>query len=204
MSWAACGARATTSAAPLRDRVVRAAARRCCDTPLARAAPAARSILYQRGIYPQETFAQKKHYGLAMMVTKDDGLLAYLTNVTKQMTGARGRARGHAAWRAHARMGASARRSVARRAGVQARVRSGGSAAACRAQGLVAVRGPQATIRLRTPVTPPQPTRTPQTDWLERGLLQRLVLVVTSAYTSEVLERWTFEVQTDAATLGGG
>jgi hypothetical protein len=45
------------------------------------------SILYQRGIYPQETFYQKKNYGLAMMVTKDDGLLAYLTNVTKQMTG---------------------------------------------------------------------------------------------------------------------
>ncbi len=48
-----------------------------------------RSILYQRGIYPQDTFAQKKHYGLAMMVTKDDGLLAYLTNVGAQMTGAR-------------------------------------------------------------------------------------------------------------------
>jgi hypothetical protein len=42
------------------------------------------------------------------------------------------------------------------------------------------------------------------TDWLEKGLLQRLVLVVTSAYSNEVLERWTFEVQTDAATLGGG
>ncbi|KIY97980.1 Mitotic spindle assembly checkpoint protein MAD2A [Monoraphidium neglectum] len=88
---------------------------------------AVNSILYQRGIYPQETFQQKKNYGLAMMVTKDDGLLAYLTNVTKQMT-----------------------------------------------------------------------------DWLEKGLLQRLVLVVTSAFTGEVLERWTFEVQTDEATLNGG
>ncbi|KAI8463983.1 MAG: DNA-binding protein [Monoraphidium minutum] len=88
---------------------------------------AVNSILYQRGIYPQETFQQKKQYGLAMMVTKDDGLLAYLTNVTAQMT-----------------------------------------------------------------------------DWLERGLLQRLVLVVTSAYSGDVLERWTFEVQTDAAALSGG
>jgi hypothetical protein len=52
------------------------------------APPCTGSILFQRGIYPQDTFIQKKHYGLAMMVTKDDGLLAYLTNVTKQMTGA--------------------------------------------------------------------------------------------------------------------
>lgn len=88
---------------------------------------AVNSILFQRGIYPQDTFQQKKHYGLSMMVTKDDGLLAYLNNVTKQMT-----------------------------------------------------------------------------DWLEKGLLQRLVLVVTSAYSNEVLERWTFEVQTDKATLDGG
>jgi hypothetical protein len=50
----------------------------------------------------------------------------------------------------------------------------------------------------------PRPPLASSTDWLERGLLQRLVLVVTSAYSNEVLERWTFEVQTDAATLGGG
>jgi hypothetical protein len=47
------------------------------------------SILYQRGIYPQDTFAQKKQYGLAIMVTKDDGLSGYLATVARQMTGAR-------------------------------------------------------------------------------------------------------------------
>ena len=41
-------------------------------------------------------------------------------------------------------------------------------------------------------------------DWLERGLLQRLVLVVSSAATNEVLERWTFEVATDRDVLAGG
>lgn len=41
-------------------------------------------------------------------------------------------------------------------------------------------------------------------DWLERGLLQRLVLVVSSAYSNEVLERWTFEVATDKDVLAGG
>ena len=41
-------------------------------------------------------------------------------------------------------------------------------------------------------------------DWLERGLLQRLVLVVSSAATNEVLERWTFEVATDKDVLAGG
>lgn len=60
--------------------------------------PRRRSILYQRGIYPQETFAQKKHYGLAMVVTKDDGLAAYLANVGRQMTGARDGARARAAF----------------------------------------------------------------------------------------------------------
>lgn len=67
---------------------------RCCASALCASCPPLpppprRSILYQRGIYPHETFVQKKQYGLAMMVTKDDGLLAYMSNVTKQMSGAR-------------------------------------------------------------------------------------------------------------------
>lgn len=42
-------------------------------------------------------------------------------------------------------------------------------------------------------------------EWLEKGLLQRLVLVVNSAVgQKEVLERWTFQVETDKAVLEGG
>lgn len=44
------------------------------------------SILYQRGIYPPETFQAAKHYGLSMMVTTDNGLGKYLDTVLRQMT----------------------------------------------------------------------------------------------------------------------
>ena len=33
------------------------------------------SILYQRGIYPPETFKRMNKYGLTMMMTADDGLV---------------------------------------------------------------------------------------------------------------------------------
>jgi len=44
------------------------------------------SILYQRGIYPPETFKRVNKYGLAMLVTADEGLSAYLNNVLTQLT----------------------------------------------------------------------------------------------------------------------
>jgi len=43
------------------------------------------SILYQRGIYPPETFKREPKYGLTMLVTTDDSLNAYLNQVLKQM-----------------------------------------------------------------------------------------------------------------------
>ena len=36
------------------------------------------SILYQRGIYPPESFTSVRKYGLPMMITKDEGLKKYL------------------------------------------------------------------------------------------------------------------------------
>ena len=44
------------------------------------------SILYQRGIYPPESFRRVNKYGLTMLVTADDGLSAYLGNVLSQLT----------------------------------------------------------------------------------------------------------------------
>lgn len=38
--------------------------------------------------------------------------------------------------------------------------------------------------------------------WLESGTLQRVVMVVTNAATQEVVERWTFSVETDTAADG--
>mmetsp|Transcript_9097 Transcript_9097/g.16796 ORF Transcript_9097/g.16796 Transcript_9097/m.16796 type:complete len:218 (-) Transcript_9097:1960-2613(-) len=43
------------------------------------------SILYQRGIYPPETFKRVSKYGLALLVTQDEFLVQYLENVLKQL-----------------------------------------------------------------------------------------------------------------------
>ncbi|KAG8454025.1 hypothetical protein GDO86_000597 [Hymenochirus boettgeri] len=43
------------------------------------------SILYQRGIYPSETFTRVQKYGLTLLVSTDAELKAYLNNVTDQL-----------------------------------------------------------------------------------------------------------------------
>ncbi|NXX23884.1 MD2L1 protein, partial [Podargus strigoides] len=43
------------------------------------------SILYQRGIYPPETFTRVQKYGLTFLVTTDLELRNYLNNVVEQM-----------------------------------------------------------------------------------------------------------------------
>lgn len=45
------------------------------------------SILFQRGIYPPETFAKVAKYGLPMLVTTDEGLKSYLGQVLTQIGG---------------------------------------------------------------------------------------------------------------------
>jgi hypothetical protein len=40
-------------------------------------------------------------------------------------------------------------------------------------------------------------------EWLGTGALQKVVLVVTSSVSKEVLERWTFDIQTDKAAVAG-
>ena len=43
------------------------------------------SILYQRDIYPSETFTQVQKYGLTLLVTTDPELIKYLNNVVDQL-----------------------------------------------------------------------------------------------------------------------
>lgn len=43
------------------------------------------SILYQRGIYPPESFKRVSKYGLAILVTEDEFLASYLEQVLKQL-----------------------------------------------------------------------------------------------------------------------
>ncbi|XP_059844494.1 mitotic spindle assembly checkpoint protein MAD2A [Hypanus sabinus] len=78
------------------------------------------SILYQRGIYPPESFTRVQKYGLTMLVTTDPVLNNYLKNVVGQLK-----------------------------------------------------------------------------DWLCNHFVQRLVVVINSIETSEVLERWQFDIECD-------
>ncbi|PKU87023.1 Mitotic spindle checkpoint protein MAD2 [Dendrobium catenatum] len=41
-------------------------------------------------------------------------------------------------------------------------------------------------------------------EWLDAGKLQRIVLVIMSKATSEVLERWNFSIETDAEVVEKG
>lgn len=45
------------------------------------------TILYQRGIYPPESFKKVPKYGLSMMITIDEGLSTYLANIQRQLDG---------------------------------------------------------------------------------------------------------------------
>ncbi|XP_062225986.1 mitotic spindle checkpoint protein MAD2-like [Phragmites australis] len=88
---------------------------------------AANSILYNRGVYPEESFTKVKKYGLTMLLTQDEGVKAFVAGLTSQLS-----------------------------------------------------------------------------EWLEAGKLQRIVLVIMSKATSEVLERWNFNIVTDAEVVEKG
>ncbi len=45
------------------------------------------NILYQRGIYPPESFKRVAQYGLPLMITTDEELLRYLFDINKQLEG---------------------------------------------------------------------------------------------------------------------
>ncbi|RXH72227.1 hypothetical protein DVH24_033765 [Malus domestica] len=87
----------------------------------------ANSILYNRGVYPEESFVKVKKYGLPMLLTQDEGLKSFIANLTAQLS-----------------------------------------------------------------------------EWLESGKLQRVVLVIMSKATNEVLERWNFSIETDSEVVEQG
>ncbi|KAF9609892.1 hypothetical protein IFM89_018977 [Coptis chinensis] len=88
---------------------------------------AANSILYNRGVYPEESFVKVKKYGLSMLLTQDETVKSFITNLNAQLS-----------------------------------------------------------------------------EWLESGKLQRIVLVIMSKATSEVLERWNFSIETDKEVVEKG
>lgn len=50
-----------------------------------------RSVLYQRGVYPPESFSRTAKYGITMLLTEDEGLKEYLNGVIKHLRGGHGR-----------------------------------------------------------------------------------------------------------------
>eukprot|EP01084_Bolivina_argentea_P065957 120237_1 len=45
------------------------------------------SILFQRGIYPADTFCKVQKYGLTVLISQDEGLKSYLENINRQVAG---------------------------------------------------------------------------------------------------------------------
>ena len=45
------------------------------------------SILYNRGLYPEESFVKVKKYGLPMLLTQDESVKSFIANVTAQLSG---------------------------------------------------------------------------------------------------------------------
>ena len=45
------------------------------------------SILYNRAVYPEESFAKVKKYGLPMLLTQDESVKSFLSNLTSQISG---------------------------------------------------------------------------------------------------------------------
>ncbi|KAL9292750.1 Mitotic spindle checkpoint protein MAD2 [Arabidopsis thaliana] len=88
---------------------------------------AANSILYNRAVYPEESFVKVKKYGLPMLLIEDESVKSFMSNLTSQIS-----------------------------------------------------------------------------EWLEAGKLQRVVLVIMSKATGEVLERWNFRIETDNQVVEKG
>jgi mitotic spindle assembly checkpoint protein MAD2 len=45
------------------------------------------SILYNRAVYPEESFVKVKKYGLPMLLTEDEGVKSFIANLTAQLSG---------------------------------------------------------------------------------------------------------------------
>jgi hypothetical protein len=45
------------------------------------------SILYQRGVYPPDSFKRMNAYNLSMMVTVNEALIVYMNNILRQLEG---------------------------------------------------------------------------------------------------------------------
>ena len=115
------------------------------------------SILYNRGVYAEESFAKVKKYGLPMLLTQDEGVKTFIANLTAQLSGSLFFFFQSILWVAN----------------------------------LSIDFGEFDAIFWNI-------------EWLEAGKLQRVVLVIMSKATNEVLERWNFSIETDSEVVEKG
>lgn len=149
------------------------------------------SILYQRGIYPEDTFKQKPYHGLSVHVSSDKELAKYLDTVMGQMQGGL--------------LNSAVSQPSAVFVANKQMPQQTGCCVAAQWPGYVFLRitwcmAFVANCSLCLLLTCRQCCAV--AAWLEQGTLQRVVMVVTNAATQEVVERWTFSVETDAAADG--
>jgi len=45
------------------------------------------SILYNRAVYPEESFVKVKKYGLPMLLIEDESVKSFMSNLTSQISG---------------------------------------------------------------------------------------------------------------------
>lgn len=117
------------------------------------------SILYNRGVYPEESFVKVKKYGLPMLLTEDEEVKSYIASITSQLSG---------------------------------KIFIYYSESIC--SKLLEIVWSVSYVCLYFGWK----------EWLEAGKLQRIVLVIMSKATSEVLERWNFNIETDAEVIEKG
>lgn len=126
------------------------------------------SILYQRGIYPPETFTRVNHYDMSLLVTTDCILKKYLSDVVSQLKGALVWFLKGVGWMI-----------------VIDRLRS---------TAVVQDRSWDSKISAFNVLNL---FVLWHSEWLNACTVKKLVLVVTCLETNEVLERWQFDIECD-------
>ena len=151
------------------------------------------SILYQRGIYPPETFDRRKKYGLTMLVTSDEGLTSYLSNVLQQISST---CLHRMIYTLSLLSLACVLRNYTHQCPVQLKYASVCPSSQRTEKQMKTCCHLCACVHVRVCAA-----------WLMQNALQSLVIVITGVTSKEVLERWTFNIENDENTNtsnGGG
>ena len=124
------------------------------------------NILYQRGIYPPESFKRVSQYGLSIMVTTDEGLVTYMTNILRQLEGTKV--------------------LIVRPNFNHFKYRHNIIIYLIFAIGILIISFLYLNLNFMNYLL---------IEWLTNGSVQKLILVVKGTETGDTLERWVFDVE---------